>query len=528
LFAARILVGLAIVLASPALGDSAVERARAAVVVGAMCLPWTATVFVAARRGRWESEIFGPMGDAACVIVLAATVPALRPVVAALFAAIVASATISSWRAALVVAVGAPAAAMVFAPVPHQPGAAMAVVVAGLVAVVLVMAWAGATVDRVQDEITALREKGDAVLARVADAVVVTDATGCIVQCNTAAALAFSKPAAEAVGQRCEAVLALCVDARQLDCTRGCALLAEADDDGNVDGDVWRHHETGRRQPLLANVSALTDAHGHVEVVHSMRDVTRVKQADEAKTLFLATASHELKTPLTVIRGFAAMLLQSDTDDPRRQRALDAIERRSVELSNIVDRLLLSSRIEAGRVDITVEPVSVGPVVAERCAAVRETSHRTIDVQVPDELPDVAGNRDAIATVVDHLLENAVKYSEAPAPVFVSLMGSEHHVEIKIADSGVGMDSAEAAHCFDKFWQAESSDVRRFAGTGIGLYIVRSLVEAMGGEVAVLSTPGHGSTFIVRLARSDSAAPSAHAGERLQIREFMRQIGVPS
>jgi signal transduction histidine kinase len=103
-------------------------------------------------------------------------------------------------------------------------------------------------------------------------------------------------------------------------------------------------------------------------------------------------------------------------------------------------------------------------------------------------------------------------------------------VSISVSDHGIGMDAEQAEHCFDRFWQAESTDVRRFGGTGIGLYIVQSLVDAMDGTITVDSEPGEGTTFAVHLRREGAVpeqAPMAGAGEPTSIREFMRQIGVP-
>jgi len=136
--------------------------------------------------------------------------------------------------------------------------------------------------------------------------------------------------------------------------------------------------------------------------------------------------------------------------------------------------------------------------------------------------------------VVDHLLDNAIKYSPGGEPVEIRVWDDDGGVYIEVADHGVGMDDEQAAHCFDKFWQAESSDVRRFGGTGIGLYIVRSLVDAMGGRVEVRSVKGEGTTFKLAFARLDAVArpipgegQEEGVGERTSIREFMRQIGVP-
>ena len=132
--------------------------------------------------------------------------------------------------------------------------------------------------------------------------------------------------------------------------------------------------------------------------------------------------------------------------------------------------------------------------------------------------------------MVDHLLDNAIKYSPGGQPVEVEIHAAGDDVLLTVTDAGVGMDAEQAARCFDKFWQAESTDVRRFGGTGIGLYIVRSLVEAMHGDIAVSSALGAGTTFTVRLRRAFAEAPDRGATpdkEPSVIREFMRQIGVP-
>ncbi|HWI04574.1 MAG TPA: HAMP domain-containing sensor histidine kinase, partial [Acidimicrobiales bacterium] len=206
------------------------------------------------------------------------------------------------------------------------------------------------------------------------------------------------------------------------------------------------------------------------------------------------------------------------------------IERRSVELTKIIDRLLLSSRIEAGRVDLTLAPTDMAPLLWERAEALAAATDRTISVKVPGDLPAVHGDAQACVTVVDHLLDNAIKYSPGGQPVEVEMRGAGDDVVLTVTDAGVGMDAEQAARCFDKFWQAESTDVRRFGGTGIGLYIVRSLVEAMHGDIAVSSVPSAGTTFTVSLRRALAEAP--HGGvtpgtEPSVIREFMRQIGVP-
>jgi signal transduction histidine kinase len=393
-----------------------------------------------------------------------------------------------------------------------------------------------------RDRVVRLHDKSDAILTGVAEAVMVTAPDGRIIEWNRAAEHTFVCPGERARNHQCSEILGLRQDVRELDCNATCALLDLHAASGIATGsdiEVWRHDALGNRQPLLATALPVVDKDGTVvEVVHSFRDITRIKQADEAKTLFLATASHELKTPLTVIRGFSQMLLlpEPQMSDDERAAALRAIDLRARQLTAIVDRLLLSSRIEAGRVDLTPEVTDAVPIVDELVASLRAATERDISLAVDDDLPALWVDSQAFATVVDHLLDNAVKYSPGGGPVTVGLRATDDAVEVSVADEGVGMTLEQAAHCFDRFWQAELTDIRRFGGTGIGLYIVRSLVEAMGGRIAVSTAPGEGSTFTVTLLRADrlptprpDIAPeiARTRGERSIIREYMRQLGVP-
>lgn len=384
------------------------------------------------------------------------------------------------------------------------------------------------------EQAVAERDKSEAILSRVGDAVVVTDPTGTIRAWNRGAQRTIGPAADEAIGRSCVATVGLHLGERELDCAHGCPLLALRSEDATLGVDVWRPRADGRRQPLLADVSAVTDADGNVlEVVHSLRDVTRLKEADEAKTMFLATASHELRTPLTVIQGFGQTLLTlPDLDVETRDRALQAMVGRSRQLNKIVDRLLLSSRIEAGRGEVHPVPTDLAPIISERAGSLIEATGAAVAVALSGTLPRAMADPDAVATVLDHLLENAVKYSEGKG-VRVDAEGSESHVTIRVSDDGIGMDDEQSARCFEKFWQAESSDVRRFGGTGIGLFIVRSLVEAMEGRVGVTSRPDGGSTFWFTLPvpghveAEDKPAVMPGVGERSMTREFMRQLGIP-
>lgn len=372
-------------------------------------------------------------------------------------------------------------------------------------ATLLVYLVARATDDRrkAQASERAASVKAETILSKVTSAVVVTDAIGRLREWNEAAVTVMFPVDELGPGElRCDKALGLQANGRPLDCSNGCALLRLRRDYRPDDmPEISRRLPDGRRQPLIAEAAAVTDDDGRVaEVVHSLLDVTRLKQADEAKTLFLATASHELKTPLTVISGFAELLLSMpELPADQRNEGLQTIRRRSAELSSIVDRLLLSSRIEAGNVQLSLQPIDVKPLLRERADALSRTTGREIAVRVCEELPRADADTAAVSAIVDHLLENAIRYSPGGGAVEAIAESAGEHVQIQVIDRGIGMDSQQQQRCFERFWQAESTDVRRFGGTGIGLYIVKSLTEAMGGSIEVTSVPGRGTTFTLRL-----------------------------
>ncbi|HWW52847.1 MAG TPA: PAS domain-containing sensor histidine kinase [Acidimicrobiales bacterium] len=517
------------------------------VVLGLLWVPWACAVLFAADRANDRFARFGgPVGDVLAIFSLQAFLPGSETG-ALLGYLVVVGFTLYT--------VGRPAAALLSALTLALTLVAQELVARGdrlqvsevvpfsaaLVALVFLFDRTVVVQRRAAAHTEILQGQADAILARVADGVVVTDAMGCVKLWNSAAQRLTGHPEDEGADMRCEEMLGLHAGERPLRCRGTCGLLELGEGAGAELGwEVWRFDRSGRRQPLLANAECVTDADGVVvEVVHSLRDVTRLKQAEEAKTLFLATASHELKTPLTVIKGFAETLLTyPETAADTREVALAAILRRSEELTKIVDRLLLSSRIESGRIQIDVEAVYLGSILEERTAALAGATGRDIDCSIAPDLPPVLGDEASLTTIVDHLLDNALKYSPdlGPVSVVARVVDSDLGVRLDITDHGIGMMAEEAAACFDKFWQAESSDLRRFGGTGVGLYIVRSLVDAMEGRIDVSSELGQGTTFSVWLPRAQVGGPpeaeaepvTAGVGESSSIREFMRQIGVPA
>ncbi|MEO7836933.1 MAG: EAL domain-containing protein [Acidimicrobiales bacterium] len=189
---------------------------------------------------------------------------------------------------------------------------------------------------------------------------------------------------------------------------------------------------------------------------------------------------------------------------------------------------------EAGRAAVGPEPVDLSGLLVDRTTALRAATGRPVVLQAPPRLGDAVADLGAVRTVLDHLLGNAVTYSGPERPVVVSAASDRHWVRVSVADFGIGMTPQESDRCFEQFWQARDRAQSGSTGTGIGLSIVRSLVEAMGGHVGVKSAKGKGSTFTFALPRSVRAAArparglAPDVGEYSTIRETMRQIGVPT
>jgi PAS domain S-box-containing protein len=247
------------------------------------------------------------------------------------------------------------------------------------------------------------------------------------------------------------------------------------------------------------------------EIVVDFRDVTRAKELEEAKDLFLATTSHELRTPITVVRGFASTL-DSRWDkmtDAERRSAVRTISERARSLGQLMDHLLLGSRAGAEELPVRVEPFDLAALVRGATLGMPVLSDRhRVEVIVPDDLPMVVGDALATDIVLGQLLENAFKYSPAGGLIRVEAWAEGREVVVVVDDEGVGIAPADRERIFERFVQVDSGDRRRFGGVGLGLYIVRNLARAQGGDVTAQPRPAGGTRMRLVMERSTSPTGS--------------------
>jgi len=247
---------------------------------------------------------------------------------------------------------------------------------------------------------------------------------------------------------------------------------------------------------------------GRDEQVVDFRDVTAAKELEEAKDLFLATTSHELRTPITVVQGFASTLANrwDKLSDADRRSAVQTIVDRAGALAKLVEQLLLGSKAGADQLAMSNGPFDLAGLVRGAAVAFRPLSdqHR-LTVDIPDQLPKAFGDPTATDVIIGQLLENAFKYSPDGGNVTVRASASGDHIEVAVEDEGIGIPPADRERVFERFVQGETGDRRRFGGIGLGLYIVRQLARAQDGEVAADGREGGGTVMRLQLRRADAA-----------------------
>ena len=239
------------------------------------------------------------------------------------------------------------------------------------------------------------------------------------------------------------------------------------------------------------------------------------REANRLKDEFLATLSHELRTPLNAILGWASMLRGGTLDETVRARGLGAIERNAKAQAHLVDDLLDVSRAISGKLQIETSEVDLRTVAAEAVAAARPAAHAK-SIELRAEIGNagaVTGDADRLRQVVWNLLSNAIKFTPAGGRVTLRVSRRGSDAQIVVSDSGAGIDAEFLPYVFERFTQADGTTTRTYGGLGLGLAMVRHLVELHGGTVAVESAGvGRGATFTVRLPlRSSTAAPAAVA-----------------
>ena len=322
-------------------------------------------------------------------------------------------------------------------------------------------------------------------LAHVGEAVILVDDSDTVRYWNPAAEHLLGLSGSAVVG-RALAAATPAVD-RALEATRGGEPAAVTIDD--------------RRRWLESAESRFEG--GRVIV---LRDLTESRELERIRADFVATAAHELRTPLAAIYGAVRTLLREDhhLPDATRARFLAMIESESERLRRLMDQLLVTAQLDGETLVVHCETVDL-------CALCRSLVDSTglqlpetfdLSVDIPTAPLDVTADPERLRQAIGNLLENAIKYSPDGGRIEVRVGARDGRAHVEIADSGIGIPPEEQERIFDKFYRLDPTMTRGVGGSGLGLYIIRQVVERMGGEVGVDSELGKGSTFTIALQRA--------------------------
>ena len=408
-------------------------------------------------------------------------------------------------------------------------------------------------IDRVKSEreLDAVSRRLRAVLDSATQiSIIAADPHGLITIFNTGAERLLGYSAAEVVGRRNPMFIHLEEEVetrrRELAATRAgettsMDVFLAKPREGGYEERTWTYvRRDGTRVPVNLGVTALRDSNGEINgFLGIAQDITAqisaeqklraaakaAETANQAKSLFLANISHEVRTPMGAILGYTEMLRDSGDRGEDQTRIIEAIRRNGEHLLNIINDVLDLSKIESDQFEVERIPFDPTDLLREAVASAKANAlHKGLDIllDLPEKLPErLFGDPKRLRQILDNLLVNAVKFSDRgrieTRVAKQKTPGGNLWLTIEVEDHGIGMSDAQMTRLFQPFSQADPSHSRRYGGTGLGLSICKRLALAMGGDIAVRSAPGVGTCFILRLpmGTTDATVPAPRRTEKV-------------
>ncbi len=363
------------------------------------------------------------------------------------------------------------------------------------------------------EQVSREKRRLDAIIDSSADGVLILDAAHRIQVFNRALAALTGWRAAEAIGQKHDEIIRwakidLGIDLATAEAggwpvTRRSAQPGAPAQAGGRDQTLYVEGDLRRRDGGTVSVgityAPLLDRNSRlVNIIAGVRDITRFREAEELKSTFISVVSHELKTPVSLIKGYAGTLRREDAmwDAETLRSSLAVIEEESDRLNELIDNLLDASRLQAGALPLSMDDVDLGALARSTAEKFRSQSQEhTFVVDFPSDFPVVEGDEARLGQVLSNLLTNSIKYSPEGGTITVSGRVLPDEVAVTVRDEGIGIAPAQQTRVFDAFYRVDDAPTRRTQGTGLGLYLAKAVVEAHGGNIWVDSEPGQGAAF---------------------------------
>lgn len=341
-----------------------------------------------------------------------------------------------------------------------------------------------------------------------AHGILILDAERRVLVINQALAAMLGATPNAAIGKSCQEVLTL-QDVQGDDiCQQETFAGFPNHESLHCEGDLQR--PGGSRLTVSVTYTPLYDEEERlVNIIVNVHDITRFREEEEIKSTFTSIISHELKTPVALIKGYAQTLARPDAtwDAETARQSLQVIEEEADRLEALINNLLDVSRIQASGLRLDYADVNLERLARKVAEAYRtQTVDHRLEVDFPKSLPLVWGDEERLRQVLTNLVNNAIKYSPQGGLIRIggwtealNSAASQERVVLYVADQGIGIPAEDLPKIFDRFYRVDSSLRRGTAGAGLGLYLAKAIVEAHGGQIWVRSEPGKGTTFFIAL-----------------------------
>ncbi len=372
----------------------------------------------------------------------------------------------------------------------------------------------------VNSSLTADMSKESALLRGIADGVYMVDFERNLTMLNPAAEKLTGWKASEAIGLKCWTVMNLKDEQGTSICQNSCPALEVWKKGGSIvrDDICFIRHRGTKNIQFSSSYAPILDINANIKgAICVFRDVTQRKEIERQRNEFVSTASHELRTPITALEGYISLAKDARTCkiDDKASQFLDKAHNTALGMSSLIQNLLTITKIEDAKIQLNITNFSIHDLAKDAVEALQpiaktkklylklnEVEHQEVkgETAIGRGL-NVAADREKIQEVLYNLIENGLKYTENGG-VSITISYDKDFATICVSDTGVGIPAEGQQHIFEKFYRVDNSATRETGGTGLGLFITRSLVEMSGGQIWLESQVGKGSKFYFTIPRS--------------------------